>query len=181
MPTELTPDAVAAMPEKIEWMAVNGVASLKPEDLLVVIDSFEKDARSDLPAVCRDWQRLHAELEAWQNYFGCTSPHDSHVGDGSALGKEQKRANLAENRIAALEADNRTLRLRVAELEAAGRRGAGMNKNNAFPSKDAEAAYWFDKAMANYRGWCWSWMWSAIFAGTTMMAAAWIVLREVVR
>ena len=44
-----------------------------------------------------------SDLKAWQDYWGCESPHDSHVSQGDVLGKEQERANRAENRNSILE------------------------------------------------------------------------------
>lgn len=46
---------------------------------------------------------LKRDLAEWQDYWGCDSPHDSHVQAGNSnpfsrqLGKEQARANTAEN------------------------------------------------------------------------------------
>lgn len=41
-----------------------------------------------------------SELKEWQDYFGCDSPHDTDVMDGTALGNEQMRNNILENKSA---------------------------------------------------------------------------------
>lgn len=62
-----------------------------------------------------DFRKAHdetiAKLHEWQDYWGCESPHDTHVqagttpdGFGRQLGIEQARANLATHRISELTA-----------------------------------------------------------------------------
>lgn len=42
------------------------------------------------------------DLAEWQDYWGSDSPHDTHAQDGyhTQIGKEQRRANIAENQLA---------------------------------------------------------------------------------
>jgi hypothetical protein len=52
---------------------------------------------------------LEAELEEWRDYWGCSSPHDTHVQSGERgeyarqLGIEQARANRVENAVRRLQ------------------------------------------------------------------------------
>jgi len=73
------------------------------------------------PAQVIEWLRQRAEaaerdLAEWQDYWGADSPHDTHVQVGTSekfarqLGKEQARANTAENRL-----DQMTERAEAAE------------------------------------------------------------------
>ncbi len=45
-------------------------------------------------------ERLTAALAEWRDYWGCESPHDTEADKSSQLGKEQARANTAENKLA---------------------------------------------------------------------------------
>lgn len=49
---------------------------------------------------------LETELNEWRHAYGCDSPHDTHVGTGTALGLEQARANRAEAENAKLKAES---------------------------------------------------------------------------
>lgn len=51
-----------------------------------------------------------SELKEWQDYFGCDSPHDTNVMDGTALGNEQMRNNILENKSAKQSVHLTTLR-----------------------------------------------------------------------
>ena len=72
--------------------------------------------RDEMDALLEDIDRLEAELKEWQDYWGCESPHDTHVQAGTTdpyvrqLSKEQARANQATHRIVDLEAENKKLR-----------------------------------------------------------------------
>ena len=58
-------------------------------------------------------RHLLAELEQWRSHFGCDSPHDTEVGSDTALGKEQERANRAENELKRLRAGLREIAVNV--------------------------------------------------------------------
>lgn len=89
-------------------------------------------ATADLGAICDEVERLNAKVAEWEDYWGCESPHDSHVQSGEPgqyarqLGLEQARANRAENkyddqagRYEEMEGELDEAHIRVAALESA--------------------------------------------------------------
>lgn len=86
-------------------------------DLKALLELCEKATPGpwpdQLPGMVID---LRERLTEWQDYWGCDSPHDTHVQIGNTqprerqLGKEQARANTLQNQNAVLEQELVTLR-----------------------------------------------------------------------
>ena len=53
---------------------------------------------------------LAAQVAEWEEWFGCSSPHDTEAAKATILGKEQARANRLAARVAELEAHVERLR-----------------------------------------------------------------------
>jgi len=58
-------------------------------------------------------------LAVWEEWFGCENPHDTEVAKYTSLGKEQARANVAENRAEAAERERDEARAHAADLRGA--------------------------------------------------------------
>ena len=73
-------------------------------ELDVLLERVANHTEAERIGVAMDCMRMlpevAARLKEWEDYWGCESPHDSHVQAGcypNQLGKEQARANRAEN------------------------------------------------------------------------------------
>jgi hypothetical protein len=56
------------------------------------------------------------ELKEWQDYFGCDSPHNTDVMDGTALGNEQMRNNILENQCKIFKDEIKEIMMMLKEL-----------------------------------------------------------------
>lgn len=98
-----------ALPKVVQFVE-NLVLSLNQQ----VSDAAEKSAK-DAKVI----EGLRARLDEWEEYFGCTSPHDSFANWGTSnpfinqLGAEQRRANFAENKMEAMQAEIAELRSKL--------------------------------------------------------------------
>ena len=88
--------------------AIEAIEELQTEVTDLRQELHDYKTAAEVEADCADEARkevaeLSKQLAEWTDYFECDSPHDTFVGQTSLLGKEQARANLAENRIVELE------------------------------------------------------------------------------
>lgn len=120
---------IPALLEDLEAAEAKNTHISKLLDLSVISLGIYCESRDTFKHENRDLERERNEareklaaaehdLEEWRDYWGSDSPHDSHVMAGTSdpfvrqLGKEQARANTAENRLAASE-------LAIAQVRAA--------------------------------------------------------------
>ena len=88
------------------WDTVERVTA-ENEQLRTVADI----AVAELLRVTAELANVTAERDKWRDYFGCDSPHDCFLGANSKfdpdriIGKEQARANRAENQLKEMRAE----------------------------------------------------------------------------
>ncbi len=109
-----TPEEAGA--KLVEWEDLRRafVASLNETGAfsMRIVRQFERERGEGEAKITR----LTANLAEWRDYWGCESPHDSHIQIGSSeryarqLGKEQARANTAENKLDKAEREIKELR-----------------------------------------------------------------------
>ncbi len=85
-------------------------ANRQAEESIAILCERGARAEGEAYAANQRAEAAEAALKEWQDYWGSDSPHDTHVQIGTSekyerqLGKEQVRANTAENRLARAEA-----------------------------------------------------------------------------
>ncbi len=166
MPIHAERDRERQRAEILERAALNfkeaaEAAEAKTKELQATVEEFDehvKTCNSDRERQRAD--KAEAELKGWQDYWGCDSPHDSHVQIGTSepfarqLGKEQARANKAGNeldrerqRAEAAEADSRKIRDKISALITGGMAFSDDRYDRAYCNAITAALHEIDAVM----------------------------------